>query len=48
MKFVKVKNHIMGTNKITVLAYQRAADANYDTNISALDYVRIKNIIMNG
>ena len=38
----------MGTNTISGAIYQKAADANKDSNISALDYVRIKNTIMNG
>ena len=48
LDYVKIKNHIMGTNLITGYVYRSAADANSDNAISALDYVRIKNIIMNG
>ncbi len=48
LDYVKVKNHIMGTNIIATLVELLAADANQDEIISALDYVRIKNIIMNG
>ncbi len=49
LDYVKVKNHIMGTNKIDSSSiYFKAADANTDDKISALDYVRIKNIIMKG
>ena len=44
---MKVKNHIMGTKLITGEVLQTAADANQDGKISSLDYVRIKNIIMN-
>ena len=46
--YVKVKNHIMGTNTISNTIYQKSADANKDSKISSLDYIRIKNIIMNG
>ena len=48
LDYVKVKNHIMGTNILSSLLELLAADANNDNNISATDYVRIKNIIMNG
>ena len=48
LDYVKVKNHIMGTNIIAGMLELLAADANGDEIISALDYVRIKNIIMNG
>lgn len=43
--YVKIKNHIMGTNKLTGV-YQKSADVNKDNNISAVDYVNIKNYIM--
>ena len=43
-----IKNHIMGTNKITDPLLMKAADANKDNKISALDYIAIKNIIMGG
>ena len=48
LDYVKVKNHIMGTNVLTDIIYKTAADANDDNKISALDYVKIKNYIMNG
>ena len=48
LDYVKVKNHIMGTNILSNMLELLAADANNDNNISATDYVRIKNIIMNG
>ena len=48
MDYVKIKNHIMGTNKITDPILIKATDANQDNKISSLDYVRIKNIIMGG
>ena len=48
MDYVKVKNHIMNTNVITGTIYRLSADANKDSKINSLDYVRIKNIIMNG
>ena len=38
----------MGTNVITDAVLKKAADANVDGKISALDYVRIKNVIMSG
>ena len=38
----------MGTSKISVSAELYSADLNEDSKISALDYVRIKNYIMNG
>ena len=45
LDYVKVKNHIMNTNKITDPVLIKATDANQDSKISSLDYVRIKNII---
>ena len=48
MDYVMIKNHIMGTNKITDPLLMKAADANKDNKISALDYIAIKNIIMGG
>lgn len=48
MDYVKIKNHIMGTNKITDPLLMKATDANQDNKISSMDYVRIKNIIMGG
>jgi len=48
LDYVKVKNHIMGTNILSSMLELLAADANNDNSISATDYVRIKNIIMNG
>ena len=46
--YVKIKNHIMNTKKITGDVFILSADYNNDGKISALDYVRIKNYIMNG
>ncbi|MCI9177467.1 MAG: hypothetical protein HFJ28_02570 [Clostridia bacterium] len=43
--YVKIKNHIMGKQKLEG-AYLKAADINNDNNIYATDYVRIKNYIM--
>ena len=43
--YVKIKNHIMGKQKLEG-AYLRAADVNNDNNIYATDYVKIKNYIM--
>lgn len=43
--YVKIKNHIMGTNGLTG-AYQKAADVNKDGAIKATDYVLVKNNIM--
>ena len=48
LDYVKIKNHIMGTNLITDNIFKLSADANEDNKKSALDYVRIKNIIMKG
>ena len=46
LDYVKIKNHIMGTNTITNTILKMAADANNDGNIKSTDYVRIKNYIM--
>lgn len=43
--YVKIKNRIMGTNKLSG-AYKEAADVNRDGKISATDYVKVKNQIM--
>lgn len=43
--YVKIKNHIMGKQKLEG-AYLKAADINNDNNIYATDYVKIKNYIM--
>jgi hypothetical protein len=43
--YVKIKNHIMGTNSLSG-AYQVAADVNKDGSIKATDYVFVKNHIM--
>lgn len=43
--YVKIKNHIMGKQKLEG-AYLKAADINNDNNIYATDYVRVKNYIM--
>ncbi len=43
--YVKIKNNIMGTDKLAG-ASLRAADVNKDGNISAVDYVKVKNYIM--
>jgi len=48
LDYVRIKNHIMGSSKISVTAELYSADLNEDSKISALDYVRIKNYIMNG
>ncbi len=48
LDYVKIKNHIMNTKKITGDVFILSADYNNDGKISALDYVRIKNYIMNG
>ena len=45
--YVKIKNHIMGTTKLSG-AYQSAADYDNDIEITAVDYVKIKNYIMKG
>ena len=47
LDYVRIKNHIMGTNKIEDDLQAIASDLNEDNKISALDYVRIKNYIMN-
>ena len=38
----------MGSAVISEDAYIKAADYNYDSNITPLDYVKVKNYIMNG
>ena len=43
--YVKIKNHIMETNKLTG-AYLKAADINNDNQLKATDYVFVKNHIM--
>ena len=43
--YVRIKNHIMETSKLTG-AYEKAADYNNDGGISASDYVKVKNYIM--
>ncbi len=43
--YMKIKNHIMGTPKLSGV-YSVAADANRDGTVSAVDYVMIKNYIM--
>ena len=48
LDYVKIKNHIMNTKKITGDVFILSADYNNDGKISALDYVKIKNYIMNG
>ena len=45
MEYVKVKNYIMETSTLTGEALE-AADMNGDGQVTAADYVRIKNIIM--
>ena len=47
MDYVKIKNHIRGTSKITDAIIQVAADANNDSKLNATDYVRVKNVIRN-
>lgn len=47
MDYVKIKNHIRGTSKITDAIIQVAADANNDGKLNATDYVRVKNVIRN-
>ena len=48
LDYVKIKNHIMGTDTITKEYLYLAADYNDDSIISPLDYVKVKNYIMNG
>ena len=43
--YIKIKNHIMETNKLTNLE-KEYADANKDGKISSADYIAIKNHIM--
>lgn len=48
LDYIRVKNHIMGTEVITDPVIKTAADYNEDSNITPLDYVGIKNYIMKG
>lgn len=43
--YVKIKNHIMETSKLSG-AYEKAADINGDNQLKATDYVLVKNHIM--
>lgn len=43
--YIKIKNHIMETNKLTDLE-KEYADANKDGKVSSADYIAIKNHIM--
>lgn len=43
--YVKIKNHIMGTNTLNG-AYKLSADINHDSKVLATDYVFVKNSIM--
>ena len=43
--YMKIKNYIMGTSKLTDVE-KIAADVNNDNNIKATDYMKIKNYIM--
>ena len=43
--YIKIKNHIMETNKLTNLE-KEYADANKDGKVSSADYIAIKNHIM--
>ena len=43
--YMRVKNQIMGTSKLTN-AQKEAADVNRDGNVKATDYMKIKNYIM--
>ena len=43
--YIKIKNHIMETNKLTYLE-KEYADANKDGKVSSADYIAIKNHIM--
>ena len=43
--YVKIKNHIMGSDKLAS-ANLKAADVNKDGGVSAVDYVKVKNYIM--
>ena len=45
LDYMKVKNHITGTNVLSGV-YSRAADVSGDGKISSLDYMKIKNQIM--
>ena len=46
--YVKIKKHIMKTEKIKDKVYIYSADINNDNNITSADYVRIRKYIMNG
>ena len=43
--YIKIKNHIMETNKLTDIE-KEYADANKDGKVSSADYIAIKNHIM--
>ena len=45
LDYMKIKNHIVGTNKLEG-AYLRAADVSGDGKVSSLDYMKVKNQIM--
>lgn len=45
LDYIKVKNHIMGTKKLTNDELKRA-DVNKDSKVTSLDYIKIKNHIM--
>lgn len=44
--YVAIKNHIMGTKKITDKNILQLADLNGDGKVSAVDYIAVKKIIM--
>ena len=46
LDYIKIKNHIMGTNIIVGDEYINAADISDDGEISPLDYVKVRNYIM--
>lgn len=45
LDYIKIKNHIMGTKRLSEEELERA-DVSGDNRISALDYIKIKNHIM--
>lgn len=45
LDYIQIKNHIMGSKKLTGDALKRA-DVNGDGKVSSLDYIKIKNHIM--